>query len=269
MKNNKHWNTVDWSQIPEDVEAVVTFVSDDSTYYRMEDGELLCQCYRERDFSQSGWRDYEGLVEEFSDRLHLRPTPAIQPTPEPPESTQVESSEVEATTIPEFDWSSVDEDVEAVIIEDGKLLYQLKSVNGRLYHRVLRCGRKRWVMGHYSTLASIEKYLHLLGCGGCQLICRPPATLAPEVDTFSLADIKQLNDSGCFDAINENPIRDVVTPEVDMYDMFKEDIRGSNLMCNTSPSKPSISTILQEAQQSILKHHGVTGKVNFTVTCSE
>lgn len=47
------------------------------------------------------------------------------------------------------------------------------------------------------------------------------------------------------------------TPEVDMYDIFK-----------SIGSKPSILTILQEAQQSILKHHGVTGEVKFTVTCS-
>jgi len=225
---NNDWNTVDWDETPEDVDAVVTFKFDEPSYYKEVDGELQVQCYRSDSFECSRRREIDDVIEYFGDRFHLRPTPITKPTVEPtpvtPESTQVESSEVEATTAPEFDWSSVEDDVEAVIIEDGELFHQLKSVNGRLYHRVVRCGRKRWVMGHYSTLASIEKYLHLLGCGGCQLICRPPA---------------------------------ITTPEVDMYDMFK----GAD-------SKPSISTILQEAQQSILKHHGVTGEVKFTVTCS-
>lgn len=55
---------------------------------------------------------------------------------------------------------------------------------------------------------------------------------------------------------------EVYTPkslsETDTYDIFK-----------SADSKLSISTILQEAQQFILKHHGVTGKVSFTVEYSE
>jgi hypothetical protein len=141
MTNNNNWNTVNWDEIPDDVDAVVTFEHDEPSYYKEVEGELQVQCYRSDSFECSHRRGIESAIEYFGDRFHLRPTPVpqptVEPTPEPTESTQVESS------------------------------------------------------------------------------------------------------------------------EVDMYAMFK----GAD-------SKPSISTILQEAQQSILKHHGVTGKVKFTITCS-
>ena len=261
---NNNWNTVNWDEIPDDVDAVVTFAYDEPSYYKTVGGEPQVQCYRANVFSYSTYGSIESAIEYFGDRFHLRPTPTTQPTPEPTESTQVETSEVEATTTPEFDWSSVEGDVEAVLLNStGCLATTYKHISGDLHF--INPEREEYKRSLFSSFESVRLYLN----GGSCLLLRPPATLAPEVDTFSLADIKQLNDSGCFDAINENPIRYVVTPEVDMYDMFKETIRGSNLMYNTPPSKPSISTILHEAQQSILKHHGVTGEVKFTVVCSE
>lgn len=138
---NNNWNTVNWDKTPEDVDAVVTFKRDEPSYYKVVGGQLEVQGYRGETFHESLYGSIGAVIKRFGDRVHLRPTPitqpTVEPTPEPPESTQAESS------------------------------------------------------------------------------------------------------------------------EVDMYAMFK----GAD-------SKPSISTILQEAQQSILKHHGVTGEVKFTVTCS-
>jgi hypothetical protein len=145
----------------------------------------------------------------------------VEPTPEPTESTQVESSEVEATTTPEFNWSSVEDDVEAVVVSpQGRLMAVFKEETN---HLLIGSGSGRWYVTRRSN--TIDKYpLGQLKTGNGILIRRPPA---------------------------------ITTPEVDMYDMFK----GAD-------SKPSISMILHEAQQSILKHHGVTGEVKFTVTCS-
>jgi hypothetical protein len=225
---NNDWNTVDWDETPEDVDAVVTFKFDEPSYYKEVDGELQVQCYRSDSFECSRRREIDDVIEYFGDRFHLRPSPTsqptVEPTPEPTESTQVETSDVEATTTPEFDWSSVDEDVEAVIVSpSGHLMVVLKECDG-----VLLIGSGRGVEKRmYPTCRAnkIDEYpVWQLQSGEGILIRRPLAT---------------------------------TTPEVDMYNIFK----GVD-------NKPPISTILLEAQQSILKHHGVTGKVKFTVTCS-
>lgn len=220
MTNN---NQVNWDEIPKDVEAVITFKNIQPTYLKHVDGLLYHQGHRGNKYMHCG-DGLTSLAEGFGTAFHLRPSPITEPTPEPSESTQVESSEVEATTTPEFDWSSVEDDVEAVITYEGKCTQLLKTVEGILkYQRVgeLEYTTSCW----YSTLDEREKCISHYRDGTATLIRRPPA---------------------------------ITTPEVDMYDMFK----GVD-------SKPSILTILQEAQQSILKHHGVTGKVKFTVTYSE
>lgn len=224
---NNNWNTVNWDKIPDDVDAVVTFAYDEPSYYKTVDGELQVQCFRDYSFECSSYRDTESAIEACGDRFHLRPTPTTQPTvehtSEPTESTQVESSEVEVTTTPEFDWSSVEDDVEAVIVSKGKIVQWLKTEDGHLL-RTRSLGIIDWEEGYYKTLDDREKNMCDYYDKGAKLLRRPPATTPPEVD---------------------------------MYSIFK-----------SVESKPLISTILQEAQQSILKHHGVTGKVKFTVTCS-
>lgn len=216
---NNDWNTEDWDEIPEDVDVVVTFENDEPSYYKMVDGRLQVQCYRSDSFDWSGWSSVERAIEYFGDRFHLRPSPITEPTPEVTESTQVESSEVEATTTPEFDWSSAGGDVEAVVLSStGYLLTIYKHIGGGLHFS--KPELEEYKRSFLSSLESVSLHLN----EGNHLLLRPPATKSPEVDT---------------------------------YDMFK----GID-------SKPSIYTILQEAQQSILKHHGVTGKVKFTVTCS-
>lgn len=221
MTNN---NQVNWDKIPEDVGAVVTYEGWKPLHLKMVDGYLFVQVVGAGSYVERDKGSLDGYMRKFGDRFHLRPSPIAQPTPEPPESTQVESSEVEDTTTPEFDWSSVEDDVEAVITYEGKCTQLLKTVEGVLkYQRVgeLEYTTSCW----YSTLDEREKCISHYRDGTATLIRRPPAT---------------------------------TTPEVDMYDIFK-----------SIGSKPSILTILQEAQQSILKHHGVTGKVSFTVEYSE
>lgn len=221
---NNDWNTVDWDETPEDVDAVVTFKFDEPSYYKEVGGELQVQCYRSDSFECSRRREIDDVIEYFGDRFHLRPTPITKPTPVIPESTQVESSEVEATTAPEFDWSSVEDDVEAVIVSEGEIVQWLKTEDGRLLRTTSHGMIDWWEVSYYKTLDDREKNMCDYGDKGAKLLRRPPA---------------------------------ITTPEADMYDIFKG-----------VESKPSISTILQEAQQSILKHHGVTGKVKFIVTCS-
>lgn len=221
MTNN---NQVNWDEIPDDVEAVVTYDIADDTFFKMIGGKLYTQLWRHHAYRESVWGGYSDVAGHFGDRFHLRPSPITQPTPEPHESTQVESPEVEATTTPEFDWSSVEGDVEAVITYEGKCKQLFKTVEGVLKYQ--RVGELEYITSClYRTLDEREKCISHYRDGTATLIRRPPA---------------------------------ITTSEVDMYDIFK----GVG-------SKPSISIILQEAQQSILKHHGVTGKVKFTVTCSE
>lgn len=220
MTNN---NQVNWDEIPEDVEAVITFSALQPTYLKFVNNSLYQQGHRNNEYMHSSL-DWNALMEEFGDRLHLRPSPITQPIPVTPESAQVESSEVEATNTPEFDWSSVDDDVEAVIVSKGEIKQWLKTEDGHLL-RTNSLGIIDWGIGYYKTLDDRENNMCDYSDKGAKLLRRSPAT---------------------------------TTPEVDIYHTFK----GVD-------SKPSILTILQGAQQSILKNHGVTGKVKFTVTCSE
>jgi len=232
MTNNNNWNTVNWDEIPDDVDAVVTFKFDEPSYYKEVDGELQVQCYRRDSFECSRRREIDDVIEYFGDRFHLRPSPTsqptVEPTPEPTESTQVESSEVEATTTPEFDWSSVDDDVEAVIVYKGGVR-QCYKVDGGVLLRRNRGGG--WEKSHYyQTLDEREKCMCDYWCKEAKFLRRPPA----EVDKPPVFNIAE-----AFEQVAK----------------YKQ--------------STSIHTILQEAQQSILKHHGVTGKVIFTVECSE
>lgn len=84
MINN---NKVNWDEIPEDVEAVVTFKCGELSYYKVVDGEVRVQCWRGNPYRFSDDQSLQKLKDTYGDRLHLRPTP----TTEPPESTQVET----------------------------------------------------------------------------------------------------------------------------------------------------------------------------------
>lgn len=242
MINN---NQVNWDEIPDDVEAVLTYGITESTFFKKIEDKLYSQCWRHSIYKKSGWDEYSEILDYFGDRFHLRPSPITQPNPEPPESTQVESSEVEATTTPEFDWSSVEDDVEAIILYNGVVVQHLKTddYGQLLMDRFLGYG---WENSTYKTLDERELHIKAYWDGTATLIRRPPATTTPQ-------DI----------GLNE------------AYDTYKKvaaevkDIDISSIQTETyTPKPPSILTILQEAQQSILKHHRVTGKVKFTVTCS-
>lgn len=219
MTNN---NQVNWDKIPEDVGAVVTYEGWKPLHLKMVDGYLFVQVVGAGSYVERDKGSLDGYMRKFGDRFHLRPSPIAQPTPEPPESTQVESSEVEDTTTPEFDWSSVEDDVEVVF------LHGEGHVQGQQWYKTV---------------------------DGNVMVRYPPEVIYTE--SFYTTLLERINDA---DAVSKCYVRPpaITTPEVDIYDMFK----GVG-------SKPSISTILQEAQQSILKHHGVTGKVKFTVEYSE
>lgn len=240
MTNNN--NQVNWDEIPEDVEAVVTYLSIPTpNYYKTMYGKLMCQRYRHGEYEiVNGTLD--DLKYNHGYQFHLRPSPITQPTPVTPESTQVENSGVEDTTTPEFDWSSVDDDVEAVCISpEGELYAQYKYIEDELYW-----ARPSWEMYKKSKFTSLMSVAYQPNGDGI-LIRRPPATTPP--DNIGLNA--------------EHDLYKKVAAEVDTLDV-------SSIQTETyTPKPPSISTILQEAQQSILKHHGVTGKVKFTVTCSE
>ena len=230
------WNTVNWDKIPVDVEAVVTFEHDGHSYYKEVGGQLQVQSYRGHTYYPSVYASIESVIEHYDDRVHLRPTLVTKSAPETHESIQVESSEVKATTTPEFDWSNVDEDVEAVIVSKGKVKQCLKVDDGVLLRRLPLTG-EIWEESRYQTLDEREERMCHYRDKEAKFLRRPPATTPPEIDGF-------------------------------------EEVKGSTdlrLKCRAAilSNSPSISTILQEAQQSILKHHGVTGKVKFTVTCSE
>lgn len=88
--NNEHWNTVDWSQIPEDVEAVVTFKDCHSSYYKVTNGELFCSCYRGGKFFPSNGNTFKVLLDDYGNRFHLRPTPPANKVDDQPITTEVE-----------------------------------------------------------------------------------------------------------------------------------------------------------------------------------
>lgn len=268
MGNNEHWNTVDWSQIPEDVEAVVMYPHTDPTYYKMGEGGLICQCYRVNGYFKSSWSNYDKILKEVDDRFHLRPTPSIQPTPEPPESTQVESSQGEVTNVPEFDWSTIEDDVEAVFIfENGTQKYKvIDSV--LMYNR--GDGYKR--SSHESLgerVASAQK------CCTTYYI-RPPAT--PPTDKVITKGMEYdestdtLHVTGKIDPkLDDQPI----TCKVEYYEgelpegMIDLDKVGGEIQVEyVTLEKPSIQSILSDAQGLIKKHYNITGEVKFTIKCS-
>ena len=289
MTNN---NQVNWDEVPEDVEAVVTFNCMQPSYYKHINGMLYVQSYRDNKYLQS---DYIGLGEiriDAGDLFHLRPSPITEPTPVAPESTQVETSEVETTTTPEFDWSSVDDDVEAIFLHGkGRDQWQqwYKTVEENVMVKYLPDGAYR-----ESGYDSIQERVNDAISSGAEFHVRPPAITPPSenvtckvvfyegelpegminFDDALKPPITPPEDIGLnaaydiykkvaaeVDKVNNDIYKEAAInfkPDADMYDIFK----GVD-------SKPSISTILQEAQQSILKHYGVTGKVKFTVSCSE
>lgn len=258
MTNN---NQVNWDELPEDVEAVVTCEGGELLYLKRFDGCLFVKGggagpYVERDKGSLG-----GYMRKFGDQFHLRP----KPTPEPPESTRVETSEVDTTTTPEFDWSSVEDDVEAVIVNEGVTKQHLKTVDGVLMFFNLSSNYRSWDTCFYKTLDEREATIKDFRGGNAKLLRRPPAITPPsenltcKVEFYEGETLKPSTtpiEGNTYDIYEEAAINFKL--DADMYGIFK----GAD-------SKPSISTILHEAQQSILKHHGVTGKVKFTVTCSE
>lgn len=243
MTNN---NQVNWDEIPEDVEAVVTFEHMTPNYYKVVDNTLMIRDSKNTEWESSFYSKDLKVQGTFGNRFHLRPTPSTQPTPEPPESTQVETSEVDTTTTPEFDWSSVEDDVEAVILYKGKVVQHLKTgLSGGLLMNIFN--EEGWIDCFYSTIEDRELFIKHYGDGTATLLRRPPAT---------------------------TPSSKNVTGKVGFYEGELPEgmipLDTSSIQTETyTPKPPSISTILQEAQQSILKHHGVTGKVEFTVACSE
>lgn len=253
-----NWNTVNWDEIPEDVDAVLTCREAVPSYYKIVGDQLKSQHYRGETFIDSPYEGICDVIKRFGARVHLRPTPIIPPTPSTPESTQVETSEVEATTTPEFDWSSVDSDVEAVIVYKGGVRQYFKMDGGLLLRRNRAVGD--WEKSYYyQTLDEREKCMCDYWCKEAKFLRRPPATKVPEEMVPNQAGISA-------DLIG--------TPfsELNGIQPFKFDINATweKFDAEDGESKPpSIHTILQEAQQSILKHHGVTGKVSFTVECSE
>lgn len=176
---------IDWNEIPEDVEAIVLFNKDAPSYYKMIDRVLHVQCWRGNSYKKSGM-SYEGLKHYYGDRLHPRPKLLVSN---------------------EFDWSSVDNDIEAVVLsETGELIHIYRTIKGNLHFT-----NPDWdelEISGYDSLKQVE-----LSCKelGCVFLLRP-------------------------------------TVEV---------VEGS---------VPSINDILQEAQQAILQHHNISGKVTFTVT---
>lgn len=179
-------NSVDWDEIPEDVEAIVIYKYDVPSYYKMIDGVLHVQCWRGRDYKKSGIKDYEELKLCHCNRLHLRPKPL---------------------TFNEFDWSSVDNDIEAVVLSStGKLTHIYRTIQGNLHF-----ASPEWGELAVSTFGSLQQV---------------------EISCKDLGKVFLLRPTG----------------EVE------ED------------SVPAINDILQEAQQAILQHHNISGKVTFTVT---
>jgi hypothetical protein len=244
--NNEHWNTVDWSEIPEDVEAVVLFQLMRPNYYKVVDGALMVKDPMDGQWDVSMYGNYSevaGLYE--AGRFHLRPTPTIQPTPEPPESTQVESSQVEVTSVPEFDWSTVEDDVEAVIFEGNSPCQLLKQGKNVLLYKWI--GSSHWNESNfYNNIKEREARISEFdGHGGIvKLIMRPPATPPTnEVDDQS------------------------VSYKVEYFE--GEEPEGMIDLDNvTEPSVPSIQSILNDAQGLIKKHHNINGEVKFTIKCS-
>lgn len=73
-------NSVDWDEIPEDVEAIVLFKRDTPSYYKMIDGTLHVQCYRGFSYKKSINNNYERLHDHYGDRLHRRPSGPFSPS---------------------------------------------------------------------------------------------------------------------------------------------------------------------------------------------
>lgn len=136
----------------------------------------------------------------------------------------------------QVNWDEIPEDVEAVFLHgEGRGQWQqwYKVVDG--YVMVRYPPEVIYTESLYTTL--LDRINDADAASKCYI--RPPATTPPE----------------------EN-----VTCKVELYE---GELPEGMISLDEEPKPPSISTILREAQQSILKHHGVTGKVKFTVTCSE
>jgi hypothetical protein len=73
-------NSVDWDEIPEDVEAIVLFNHDVPSYYKMIDGVLHVQCYRGDTYEESTNKDYSELQHSEGSALHYRPSESFSPS---------------------------------------------------------------------------------------------------------------------------------------------------------------------------------------------
>ena len=177
-------NSVDWDEIPEDVEAIVTYDNDVPSHYKMIGGILHVQLYRDGTYHESCRESYGGLEHCYGDRLHLRPKLLVSN---------------------EFDWDSVDDDIEAVVLShNGDLSFIYRTIRGELYF-----AEPQWEELIVSSVGSLQQV---------EILCK--------------------------ESENVFLLRPTVEEE----------------------STLSINDILQEAQQAILKHHNIRGKVTFTVT---
>lgn len=182
-------NSIDWDEIPEDVEAIVTYYNDVPSHYKMIGGILHVQLYKDGTYHGSCSESYDGLEHCYGDRLHLRPKPLVSN---------------------EFDWGSVDNDIEAVVLsETGELIHIYRTIRGNLHF-----ANPEWEELSSSAFNSLQQVA---------LSCK---------ESGNIFIMKPIN---------------VVGEVEDKY-------------------VPSINDILQEAQQAILQHHNINGKVTFTVT---
>lgn len=73
-------NSVNWGEIPEDVEAIVLYKYDVPSYYKMIEGVLHVQCYRGDTYEESTNKDYSELQHSEGSALHYRPSGPFSPS---------------------------------------------------------------------------------------------------------------------------------------------------------------------------------------------
>ena len=67
-------NTVNWDEIPEDVEAVVTYANVAASHFKVIDGAVCTQGYRGHSFDKTLYPSLAAIGSSYGDRFHLRPT---------------------------------------------------------------------------------------------------------------------------------------------------------------------------------------------------
>lgn len=77
--NNEHWNTVDWSQIPDDVEAVVLRDGVCINTYKRIAGVLHCKVSYSNEWFESAHEDFEELTQHLDGASLLVKRPPATP----------------------------------------------------------------------------------------------------------------------------------------------------------------------------------------------